>query len=101
MWQEAERARRGGRPLAPIRPANAAAILEMGPANALRASFAQAGPKEVASASHSGETQGRAFALSRDERHCAAKCFQVEPAEAQREAGLYLSFDQLNKRPAR
>src|SRR5258708_1322469 len=35
---------------------NAAAILAMGPANALRASFAQAGPKEVASASHSAET---------------------------------------------
>jgi hypothetical protein len=35
---------------------NAAAILEMGPANALRASFAQAGPKEVASAAHSAET---------------------------------------------
>ena len=35
---------------------NAAAILAMGPANALRASFAQAGPKEVASAAHSAET---------------------------------------------
>src|SRR5260370_4629637 len=47
-----------GRPLALIRLANAAAILEMGPANALRASFAQAGPKEVASAPHSGKTKG-------------------------------------------
>jgi hypothetical protein len=35
---------------------NVAAILEMGPANALRASFAQAGPKEVASAARSAET---------------------------------------------
>src|SRR5258708_26589176 len=35
---------------------NAAAILAMGPANALRASFAQAGPKEVASTAHSAET---------------------------------------------
>ena len=30
----------------------------MGPANTLRTSFAQAGPKEVASAPHSGKTKG-------------------------------------------
>src|SRR5258708_31260268 len=47
-----------GRPPALMRLANGAAILEMGSANPLRASFPQAGPKEVASAPHSGKTKG-------------------------------------------
>src|SRR5216684_2389025 len=66
---------------------NAAAILEMGPANALRASFAQAGPKEVASAAHSAETSSTTDCVRR------ARPKEVLRASAAHSSGRISSTD--------